>query len=136
MSSKYKYIAEYEINANVKMIYPYLSTANGLAEWFAEEVRVLKDKALDIIWDGVSHPAKLASARTNSHVKYVFSPLNAADEEDPSYLEFKLVHSEMTDTAFLKVIDYSEMDNEKDLKELWENLIHSLRELLGAGGNE
>ncbi|TAH18879.1 MAG: ATPase [Cytophagales bacterium] len=136
MSSKYKYTAEYEINASVKMIYPYLSTANGLAEWFAEEVKMLKDKTLDIVWDGESHPARLVSARTNSHVKYVFSPLNQADEEDPSFLEFKLVHSEMTDTAFLKVIDYSEMDNEKDLRELWENLIFSLRELLGAGGNE
>ena len=133
MSSKYKYIAEYEIHASVKMIYPYLSTASGLAEWFAEKVNTLKDKTLDIVWDGQSHPAKLVSARTNSHVKYIFSPLNQADEEDPSFLEFKLSHSEMMDTAFLKVIDYSEMNNQKDLEELWENLIYDLRELLGAG---
>ncbi len=136
MSSKYKYVAEYEINASVKMIYPYLSTATGLAEWFAEEVRTLKDKSLDIIWDGQSHPAKLVSARTNSHAKYNFSPQNETDEADPSYLEFKLSHSELTDTAFLKVIDYSEMDNPKDLHELWENLIYNLRELLGAGHEE
>jgi uncharacterized protein YndB with AHSA1/START domain len=136
MSSKYKYVAEYEINASVKMIYPYLSTASGLAEWFAEEVKMLKDKSLDIIWDGQSHPAKLVSARTNSHIKYNFSPQNPADEADPSYLEFKLSHSELTDTAFLKVIDYSEMDNQKDLHELWENLIYNLRELLGAGHEE
>jgi uncharacterized protein YndB with AHSA1/START domain len=133
MSSKYKFVIEYEIHASVKMIYPYLSTASGLAEWFAEEVKTLEDKTYDIVWDGQSHPAKLVSARTNSHIKYVFLPLNAEDEADPSYLEFKLSHSEMTDTTFLKIIDYSEMNNEKDLKELWDNLIYNLRELLGAG---
>lgn len=136
MSSKYRYVAEYEIHASVKMIYPYLSTASGLAEWFAEEVNVLKDKTLDIIWDGESHPAKLVTARTNSHVKYIFSPLNKEDEDDPSFLEFKITHSEMMDTTFLKVVDYSEMNNQKDLEELWENLIYELRELLGAGHNE
>jgi uncharacterized protein YndB with AHSA1/START domain len=136
MSSKHKFVIEYEIHASVKMIYPYLSTANGLAEWFAEEVKTLADKTLDIIWDGQSHPAKLVSARTNSHIKYIFMPQNQEDEDDPTYLEFKLSHSEMMDTTFLKIIDYSEMNNDEDLKELWDNLIYDLRELLGAGHDE
>jgi uncharacterized protein YndB with AHSA1/START domain len=129
---KFKFVAEYEINASVKMLFPYLSTASGLSEWFAEKVTINSDKVLDIVWDGQSHPARIVSLQTNKHVKYQFLPLNEADEEDPSYMEFKLVHNDITETSFLKVIDYSEMDNEQDLRELWLGLVHSLRELIGA----
>ena len=130
---KYKYVTEYEIHASVKMLYPYLSTASGLAEWFAEKVKIMGDKTFDIVWDNESHPARIISARTNSHVKYQFLPKKGEDESDLSFLEFKLAHSDMTDSAFIKIIDYSEMDNEKDLKELWDNLIDNLKGLVGAG---
>jgi uncharacterized protein YndB with AHSA1/START domain len=130
---KLKYIVEYEIRASVKMVFPYLSTPNGLAEWFAEKVKVMNDnKTYDIVWDGVGHPARIVAQRTNAYVKYQFLPETPEDEEDPSYLEFKLNHNEMTDTTFLKIIDYSEITNENDLRELWNNLIATLRERIGG----
>ncbi len=135
--AKLKYVAEFEINASVKMLFPYLSTPSGLSEWFAEKVKVVntEERIYDIVWDGISHLAKLTALQLNKHVKFVFLPENEADKEDPSYLEFKLVHNDMTETTFLKVIDYSLIDNEADLKELWISLIHSLCELIGAKEN-
>jgi uncharacterized protein YndB with AHSA1/START domain len=132
--SKFKYVAEFEINASVKMLFPYLATPNGLMEWFAESVNTIdqEEKIYDIIWDGSSHPAKQVSFQTNKHVKFIFLNGDSTPHEELSFLEFKLAHNEMTESTFLKVIDYSEMGNEADLKELWNNLIHSLLELIGA----
>jgi uncharacterized protein YndB with AHSA1/START domain len=132
---KHKYIAEYEINASVKMLFPYLSSPQGLAQWFAEDVKVVQkgnEKLYDIIWDKTSHIAKITAIRTNAHVKYVFLETEEAEENNWSYLEFKLSHSDMTDTSFLKIIDYSEMDSDNDLRELWDGLIEQLRTNVGA----
>jgi uncharacterized protein YndB with AHSA1/START domain len=132
--NKFKYVAEFEINASIKMLYPYLATPNGLSDWFAEKISTVdqEEKIYDIVWDNASHLAKLVSLQTNKHVKFVFLDDDHALPDDPSYLEFKISHNEMTETTFLKVIDYSEIDSAQDLKELWNNLIQSLLELIGA----
>lgn len=130
--AKYKYITEFEIRASVKMLYPYLSSATGLQEWLADEVNVIGDKLLDIVWDGVSHPAKIISRRINHHIKYQFVKTDSDEQVDSQYLEFRLDYNEMTQSSFLKVIDYSDMDNEDDLIELWEGLIDTLKEKIGA----
>jgi uncharacterized protein YndB with AHSA1/START domain len=132
---KHRYIAEYEINASVKMLFPYLSTPQGLAEWFAETVNIVQhgaDKLYDIIWDGESHLAKITAIRTNAHVKYVFIDEAETDDHNLSFIEFKLVHSDMTDTSFLKIIDFSDMDSDTDLGELWGGLVEQLRNNVGA----
>ncbi len=132
--TKLKYVAEFEINASIKMLFPYLATPNGLCQWFAEKVHTIdpEEKIYDIIWDGTSHLAKQVSLQTNKHVKFLFFDNGDGLDSDSSYLEFKISHNEMTESTFLKVIDFSEIDNEQDLKELWNNLIHSLLELIGA----
>ena len=127
--AKYKYTAEFEINASLRMVYPQLSTAVGLKAWFAEDVKTYDEKNLDIVWDGVNHPAKIVSRRINHHIKYKFSPIE--EGETSSSLEFRLEHSDMTQTTFLKIIDYSDMDSEDALDELWEGLVHTLKESLG-----
>jgi hypothetical protein len=38
----------------------------------------------------------------------------------------------MTQSSFLKITDYSEVENEDDLRELWSQLVGSLREAVGG----
>ena len=130
--AKHRYITEFEITASVKMLFPYLSSAAGLQEWFADEVNIIGDKLLDIVWDGVSHPAKIISKRINHHIKYQFMKPAAVEDPEPQFLEFRLDYNEMTQTSFLKIIDYSDMDNEDDLSELWDGLVETLKEKIGA----
>ncbi|MEO9967759.1 MAG: START-like domain-containing protein [Reichenbachiella sp.] len=126
--SKFKFVGEYEIRASKKMLYPYLSSASGLAQWFADDVNINEDKIFTIIWDGEENKAKMVSHRTNSQVKFEF----ISEEEDPNYVEFKIDMNELTQSVFIRVTDYSEMDDEKELEELWDSLMSDLREIVGG----
>ena len=78
--SKQKFVGEYQINASRKMLFPYLSTATGLCQWFADDVNINNiDKTLIFIVDGDERIAKIDSIKNNRYVKFRF--LN--DEEKP-----------------------------------------------------
>lgn len=126
--SKFKFVGEYEVRASKKMLYPYLSTASGLAQWFADDVNIDEDKVFTIIWDGEENKARMVSHRTNSQVKFEF----ITEDEDPNYVEFKIDMNELTQEVFIRVTDYSEMDDEKELEELWNSLMSDLREIVGG----
>jgi uncharacterized protein YndB with AHSA1/START domain len=51
MGDKVKIQLEYIINCSPKVLFNRLSSASGLAEWFAEDVRV-KGKRFTFIWEG------------------------------------------------------------------------------------
>ena len=137
--TKFEYHAEYEIHAAVKMIYPYIATPQGLEEWFADKVEVLDDKFLNIHWDNEQHTAKIVSQRNNFMIRYQFvedieeaKTKSRSKKKDVNFLELKLNYSELTDRTYLVITDYSEMNDEEVLGELWDGLIETLREKLGA----
>ena len=137
--SKFEYNAEYEIRASIKMIYPYISTPQGLEEWFADKVEVLENKFLNIHWDNEQHFAKIVSQRNNSLIRYKFidsieeaKTRRRGKQADNNFLELRLNYSELTDTTYLLITDYSEMNDEEVLEELWDGLVETLREKLGA----
>ena len=130
--SKYLYSQEFELNVAPKKLFPYLNTASGLGEWFASKVDVNPRKIFHFVWDNESHDAKIVASRKDKYVKFEFLPENSQKSQDNSFLEFKIQRSELTNTTFLTVTDYSEMDDEEELYELWQSLILELRQVLGA----
>lgn len=130
--SKLKYVAEYEINASPRMLFPYLSTPSGLKEWFADNVSMNEDKSFNFIWDGIKSKALRSSLKTNLLVKYEFITTDEESGKDIAYLEFRLDENDLTQTSFLKISDFSEAKDMDELKELWENLIDNLRAAVGA----
>lgn len=126
--SKEKFVGEYPFRASKKMLYPYLSTASGLAQWFADDVNINEDKVYSFVWDGDENKARMVSTRTNAHVRFEFL---GDDEEDPAYVEFKLDMNELTEEVFLRIIDYSDIDQE-EVQELYDSLIHDLKEIVGG----
>ncbi len=90
-SKKKLFTADYEIHASIKMLYPYIQTASGLSEWFADDVTINNnDKSFTFFWDNEEHRAKLVAFRTNHFVRFEFLPENKEDENDPSYVELRL----------------------------------------------
>ncbi len=130
--SKHLFNADFEINASKKMLYPYLFSPSGLAQWMADDVTVNEDKVYNFIWDDEDHRAKMVSHRTNQYVRFEFVPETEEDEEDPSYFELRLEMNELTQSVFLKVTDYSEMDDTEELYDLWEGLVEGLKETVGG----
>lgn len=130
---KAKFVADYQINASKKILFQYLSTASGLEEWFADEVRINEDKVYIFDFDNEEHHARIASIRTNSHVKFeFFEPEKSPEEQSDSSIEFKLEENEVTQTLFLKIIDQSEGYDSEELAAIWEGLIAKLKEIVGG----
>ncbi|PRY15533.1 hypothetical protein CLV24_102155 [Pontibacter ummariensis] len=131
-ATKTKFVREYPINASAKLLYPYLSTASGLAQWFCDEVNVDEDKVYNFFWDGRNHFAEMTSHRTNRSVRFLFLDQNKNTTPDASYIDFSIEASELTQEQFLKVVDYTEEEDVEELEELWDNLMQNLREIVGG----
>ena len=129
---KSEFTADYEVHASIKMLYPYIQTASGLSEWFADDVTINPEKIFTFIWDHEQHKAIMTAHRTNHFVRFEYLPENKADEKNPSYFELRLEVNELTQTTFLKVIDYSDFDDMEELQELWDGLIENLRKVVGG----
>ena len=127
-----QFIADYQLNASKKIVYTYLSTASGLQEWFADEVRINEDKDFIFNFDQEDHYAKLTVLKANLHVRLdFFDPKRMHDQVD-SFIEFKLDETELTQSLFLKVIDQSNFYNLEELEVIWDGLITKLKEIIGG----
>jgi hypothetical protein len=132
-SKKKLFTADYEIHASIKMLYPYIQTASGLAEWFADDVTINnEDKSFTFYWEDEPHRARLAAHRTNHFVRFEYFPEHKGDEQDPSYFELRLESNDLTQSVYIKISDYSDFDDHKELNDLWHGLIDSLRNVVGG----
>jgi hypothetical protein len=132
-SKKKLFTEDYEVHASIKMLYPYIQTASGLSEWFADDVTINNnDKSFTFFWDSEEHRAKLVAFRTNHFVRFEFLPENKEDENDPSYFELRLEFNELTQSTYLKILDYSDFDDLKELHSLWDSLVEQLRKIVGG----
>ena len=128
---KNKYLAEFEINASKKMLYSYIQTASGLAQWIADDVTVNEDGIYNFIWDDDDHKAKMVAHRTNNFVKFEY--LSDDDEDDdPAYFELRIEQNELTQSVFIRVTDYTDFDDEEEWYDLWDGMIHTLKETVGG----
>jgi len=127
---KYKFIAEYELRASPKVLFPYISSASGLSQWFASKVTVMPNQVYDFIWDNESHPARQISLRQNKSVRFEFVGENGAS--DHNYIDFRVDVSELTQSTFLRITDYSSNTDGEELKSLWDGLIDKLKEIVGS----
>ncbi len=121
---------EFEIKASPKVLYPYLTTASGLQQWFADKVTVQNSQNFNFYWDDASHPATLVSSKSNKSVKFQFQN---SDQTENSSIELILEVSELSNTTYLKVIDRaSKFKSDNDATELWDYLTDKLKEIVGS----
>jgi uncharacterized protein YndB with AHSA1/START domain len=130
--TKKLFTADFEIHASIKMLYPYIQTASGLSEWFADDVNISPEKVFTFVWDHEEHKAIMSAHRTNHFARFEYLPETKDDEKDPSYFELRLEINELTQTTFLKVVDYSDFDDLEEMQDLWEGLIENLKKVVGG----
>jgi uncharacterized protein YndB with AHSA1/START domain len=129
--SKYKFYKEYELNINPRTLFELISTPIGLDQWFAKTENDKENNKWVFTWDNEAHPARVAYHKIGKAVRFEFEEPGDPKTKDPSYIEFTISQSALTKSVYLSVTDYSEMDDEEDLTELWDDLIHKLKSLSG-----
>ncbi|MFB9862124.1 START-like domain-containing protein [Rufibacter immobilis] len=130
--SKIKFVREYPLNASPKMLYPYLSTASGLAQWLCDAAHQIGDRKYNLVWDNQEHIAEMTSHRTNKSVRFTFPGTGKNGSNDYSYIDFSIETGELTQEQFLRIVDYTDVGDVEQLTELWDNQVLTLRELIGG----
>ena len=132
LMSKQRFVGEYPINASRKMLFPYLSTASGLSLWFADDVNINNiNKTLIFIVDGEEKIARIDSVKKNRYVKFSFLE-DGEVRKDHDYLEFRLEINELTQSVFIRIVEYTETDDLEESFQIWNNLLSQLKEIIGA----
>ena len=125
MTDKIKIQLEYVINCSPRVLYNRLSTASGLTEWFADDVR-LKGKFFTFIWEGSEQTAEMTLRKENSLVRFTW------ENEDDAYFEFKIVRDELTNDVSLLIVDFADDDEQEETEELWNSQVSELKHVLGS----
>ena len=125
MTDKGKIQLEYVLNCSPKVLFNWLSTASGLAEWFADDVKV-KGNKYTFIWEGSEQGAEMTLHKENRLVRYTWL------DEDDSYFEFRISQDELTSDVSLIIVDFAEDDEFEGTKGLWDSQIADLKHILGS----
>ena len=129
MTTKELFSIEYDFHASSQMLFQYLSTPSGLGEWFADDVNS-RGENFTFIWDDSEENAKLIQKKNNERVRFKWQ----TDEEENNdyYFEFKIQVDDLTNDVSLIINDFAEEDELEESKMLWDNLISSLKKILGS----
>lgn len=123
--AKEKFQIEYFIKSSTRILYNRLSTASGLSEWFADDVKV-SGNIFTFVWDGSEQKAEMISKKDQSFVKFKW-----LDEEDHTFFEFRIEVDDLTTDVILLITDFAEKDEIEDNQELWNAQISDLKQLIG-----
>ena len=124
--AKNKIQLEYVINCSPKVLYNRLSTASGLTEWFADDVRV-RGKKYTFIWGESEQVAEMTFQKENRLVRF-----NWLDDDEDNYFEFRITRDELTGDVSLIITDFVEEGEEDESKGLWDSQIADLKHILGS----
>ncbi|WP_417430705.1 START-like domain-containing protein [Halpernia sp.] len=126
--TKIKVQYEYTMHCLSEILYEYMASAEGLSEWFADEV-VERGDDFYFSWNGgMEEKATLIRYKPESFVRFRWEE----DEGSKYYFELIIVIDEITDDLSLNITDFCEEDDREENKLYWENLIENLRLKLGA----
>jgi len=119
---------EYTVNSSPGVLYNRLSTASGLAEWFADDVTIDREGLYHFSWDGEEEVAKLVSKKNGEFVKFHWTHM-----DDGTYLEFRLKTDPLTrDLALIITYFVEDDEEEEEARLLWDNQIEELLRILGS----
>ena|ERR1700712_3048161 len=126
MSKKQLFSLEFPVRCSPTILYEFLSTSNGLGEWFADKVDD-KENIFSFSWDNVMDQAKMVE---KEHEKFIrFHWLTAPEEE---YFEFRIEKTEVSNQTVLVINDFAEKADIKDQTQLWNYQVKDLFHRLGA----
>jgi len=125
MSKKQLFTLEYPVRCSPTILYDFLSTSNGLGEWFADKVDD-KEGIFSFSWNGSTDKAELLEKEQDKYVKFHW--LTAPKGE---YFEFRIEKTEVSNQTILVINDFAEKGEIKDQSQLWDYQVKDLFHRLG-----
>jgi uncharacterized protein YndB with AHSA1/START domain len=122
-----RFETEYTLNTPTRVLFDRLSTPEGLAEWFADNVTVDGD-IFTFYWAKVEARARLAYLKEGKTVRFEW--LDFADTET-NFFEFRILTHELTGDTALIITDHADDDETDDARDLWDSQISALKKVLG-----
>ena len=126
MTTKKKYKLEYELRSSPKILFNFLSTPNGLAEWFASDVTI-RDGIYSFHWDNEIQKAKLLTIKDNKMVKFKWE-----DDEAFCFFEFEVMQDELTGDVALGITDFASDEEKEEKIMIWKSQVDTLISVIGA----
>jgi len=120
---------EYIINCSPKVLFNRLSTAAGLSEWFADDVRV-KGNLFTFVWGDIDQVAEKKNHKENKMVRYEW--INDDLDKEENYFEFIVAQDDLTNDVSLLIVDFADEDELQATSDLWDSQITKLKQLLGS----
>ncbi|MBM3168581.1 MAG: ATPase [Bacteroidetes bacterium] len=127
-----EFIAEYHLNASRKIVFPYVSSASGLEEWFADKVRIDRDKNYIFTYDDRDHFARPTLLKQSLHIRWDFFDPKEPSNLEEAYIEFMIEENDLTQSLFLKIIDTTQEYSSQDMGGVWEGMIGKLKTIIGG----
>lgn len=127
MSKKKKFRLEFVINSSPTILFKFLSTPSGMAQWFADHVDQT-DKAYSFFWEGYEEKATCIESIEDEMIRYSWD-----EGEEGEYFEFKIEKVDITNDTVLVVTDFAEEEEVDNQSRLWASQIKTLSIMIGAG---
>ncbi len=125
--SNVKFQIEFVIRSSPKLLYTYLSTPSGLAEWFCDNVNSRSDKFV-FIWDGAEEVAYLIKKIQDRLVRFRWE-----EKDEDTFWEMRIEIDELTKDLSLIITDFAEDEDEvEESKMFWTNQIGELKHVIGS----
>lgn len=128
MSEKKQIQLEYIVNCSPKVLFNRLSTAAGLTEWFADDVRV-KGNRFTFVWGETTEDAEKKIHRENKLVRYEWK---CESNDGDNYFEFIINQDDLTNDVSLTIIDFADEEEVEEAVSLWDSQVTTLKHLLGS----
>lgn len=124
---KGKYVMEFSVRSSIPILFEFISTPSGLAEWFSDNVNVQTGGFFTFFWDGVGQQSKLIGYRDQEMVRFEW-----VAKKDGSYFEFRIQTDELTGDVSLIIIDFSDPAELQTNKLVWDSQVNKLLHLIGS----
>ena len=122
-----KFELEYNLNCSPKVLFSRLSTPEGLAEWFADQVNVEGD-LFTFFWNSSESKARLSALKENKMVRFEWMGM---ENEESNFFEFRINLEELTNELALIITDFAQAEEKEDAIYLWDSQINDLKRALG-----
>lgn len=126
MSKKQLFTIEYPVRCSPSILYEFLSTGNGLQEWFADKVDD-KDNIFSFSWDKSTDKAEVLEKELDKYIRFHW--LSAPKSE---YFEFRIEKTEVSNQTILVITDFAEKKDIKDQTQLWNYQVKDLFHRIGS----